>query len=455
MSFLRNRLTRAGILAGLASIVVASTAVAASQPSAPTTATATTPAPAPTSTTAAPVTTVATTPAAATSTATTSATSAASTTPTSTTTAPPVDLLAGVNWLQATVPSPCGDETVQVIGGTAIANNERVVLDDVRPIAPFEGSALAFLSCEQAGGTIRARSAALLQVAADDSVTTIAEQELPSGHILATEGATFTVESGEGPAPDGGCCAPLVRRQTFTATTDGFEVADGGQFSAFEQTVTAQPTQLGSAELVRASVPAPALCYRWGDVSLYPQDPPAEPQAPTEPAAELQTIRLALIHVTGQWIPPSSTMTAAMGDVVAAYQESRGLVADGVVGPQTAQTLAADLGCPETGSFRQIDPPQLGPRRYTGVADLLTAAARYGASGQSGNPSLDALFAAAAWDGANAMFLGCARRESPAAGVTCSWSGRTPLQIIGLVDDPSAAGVGPFSVLYARSAAPG
>jgi hypothetical protein len=440
VSIRRSWVTRVGILAGLVPIVATPTVTATSPPATGPSSTALV----------GPSATSSATPPATTST----APAPSTTTSTSTTTAPPVDLLAGVNWLQAVVPSPCGDGSVQVIGGAAIVGVERVVLDDVRPIAPSDGLALAFLSCEQAGGVIRTRSAALLEVAADHSVTVIAEQELPAGRILAADGPTFTVESGEGPVPGDGCCAPLVRRQTFTATADGFDVVDGGQLSAFEQTVTPQPTQLGNAELVRMSVPAAALCYRWGDASLYPQDPPAEPVPPTEPSAELQTIRLALIHVTGRWVPPASTMTPEMGAVVAAYQESRGLVADGVVGPQTARTLAGDLGCPETGSFRQIDPPQLGPRRYSGVAELLAAAARYGSTGQSGNPSLDALFVAASWDGANAMFLGCARRQSPTSGVTCSWSGRTPLQIVGLVDDPSVDGIGSFSVLYARSAAP-
>ena len=34
------------------------------------------------------------------------------------------------------------------------------------------------------------------------------------------------------------------------------------------------------------------------------------------------------------------------------------------------------------------------------------------------------------------------------------WSGTTPLQLVGLVDDPTSPGVHDFSVLYARSAAP-
>lgn len=443
---LRNRVMRAGIVAvAVASTVTLSATVAATTPTTPSTTGSTTSTTGSTTSTA-PSTTPATT---------TTASTTTTSTSTTTTTAPPVDLLAGMNWLQATLPSPCGDGAIQVIGGTAIAGAERIVLDDVVPLAPIDGLALAFLSCEQAGGTTRTRSAAVVEVAADRAVTTVAEQELPAGRVLAIDGGTFTVESGEGAVPDGACCAPLVRRQTFTATADGFDVVDGGQVSAFEQTIGAESTTAGNAALVRSSVPAAALCYRWGDASMYPQDPPAEPEPPTEPSAELQTIRLALIHVTGRWIAPASEMTPAMGEVVAAYQEARGLVGDGVIGPQTARALAADLGCPETGSFRQIDPPQLGPRRYAGVADLLGATARYGATGQSGNPSLDALLTSASWDGANAMFLGCARRETPAAGVTCSWSGRTPLQLVGLVDDPSVAGIASFSVLYARSAAPG
>jgi hypothetical protein len=166
-------------------------------------------------------------------------------------------------------------------------------------------------------------------------------------------------------------------------------------------------------------------------------------------------MRLALIYLTGRWFDPAPEATPEMAAVAEAYQASKGLVADGVVGAQTAAAIAADLGCPTMGGFRQIDPPALGPRRFATVNDLTAAARRYAESGSSGNPSFDALLYASAWDGRNSMFLGCSRRQSPAAGVTCSWSGATPLQLVGLVDDPAVVDLGgSFSVLYARSAAP-
>ena len=51
------------------------------------------------------------------------------------------------------------------------------------------------------------------------------------------------------------------------------------------------------------------------------------------------------------------------------------------------------------------------------------------------------------------MFLGCYRWQAPATGMSCSWSGTTPLQLVGLVDDPATPGLGTFSILYARSTA--
>ena len=51
------------------------------------------------------------------------------------------------------------------------------------------------------------------------------------------------------------------------------------------------------------------------------------------------------------------------------------------------------------------------------------------------------------------MFLGCYRWQAPSTGLSCSWSGPTPLQLVGLVDDPATPGLGTFSILYARSTA--
>ena len=70
---------------------------------------------------------------------------------------------------------------------------------------------------------------------------------------------------------------------------------------------------------------------------------------PTEPSAELQTIRLALIHITGRWIEPTGVMNAQMAAVVAAYQESRGLAVDGVIGDETTTPWPPISGVPDNG----------------------------------------------------------------------------------------------------------
>ncbi len=195
------------------------------------------------------------------------------------------------------------------------------------------------------------------------------------------------------------------------------------------------------------------MCYRWDNVWLSAAEEPAEPAALTEPSAELQTIRLALIHVTGRWIDPTDRMNAEMAAVVTAYQEARGLAVDGAIGPQTTDALGADLGCPDRGEFTMVPPRGLGPRNFRAVAELIAATDAFATSGKSGFASLDELLTDAQWDGRNAMFLGCYRWQSPAAGMSCSWSGTTPLQLVGLVADPAAPGLGGFSILYARSTA--
>ena len=199
------------------------------------------------------------------------------------------------------------------------------------------------------------------------------------------------------------------------------------------------------------------LCYAWNNVSLAPQDPPA-PDATdplSEPSAEIQTIRLALILLTGSWIDPTSEVSPQMAAVTrGAYQASCGLAVDGVIGPQTTDALRSDLGCAGVVPSRTVVPPVLGPRLYATPGALLADAERYARTGHSNDPSLDALLAAAGWDGAHSFFLGCERYEFPPAGLSCVWSGTTPLQLVGLVDDPASPGVNDFSVLYARSAAP-
>jgi hypothetical protein len=99
-----------------------------------------------------------------------------------------------------------------------------------------------------------------------------------------------------------------------------------------------------------------------------------------------------------------------------------------------------------------VVPTGLGPRDYSSVAALVAATNRFATSGRSGHGSIDQLLRDSHWDGRQALFLGCFRWQAPSTGLSCSWSGPTPLQLVGLVDDPAQPGVGTFSILYARSA---
>jgi len=384
------------------------------------------------------------------------ATGAVATSPTTTiaatTTLPPVDLFGGVRWIQAAFASPCSDGTVQMSGGSAIDNGAMAVIEDVLPLDVDAGLAVAFLTCHAADGSTTESAAVLVRVGATGLVESLVEQSLGAhATVIDVQLPSFTVESPEGPPLDGSCCAPFVRRRSFTVGLDGFQATEESQRAAFNQTVLVAPLVGGDGDLIRASVSAPALCYRWDNVYLAVQDPGDE-LVVAEPSPELQTVRLALIYVTGQWITPTSQMSQQMSSVAAAYQEARGIAVDGLIGDETTSALAIDLGCPGGGSFNQVMPPALGPRRFASVPDLLVATQQYVAGGTSGSPSLDALLAAARWDGANALFLGCHRWEVPVTGMSCNWSGTTPLQLIGLVDDATLPGIGSFSILYGRSA---
>jgi hypothetical protein len=326
------------------------------------------------------------------------------------------------------------------------------VLDDVVGIDSAAGLALAFLSCRGPDGTTQTTASVIR--ARGGNVETLAERELgPAARVVAVDGPEFTVEAPAIPVPTGACCADVFNRQTLVASPRGIVVADDEQITAFEQTVLPSPEVGEDAELVRRSIPPAALCYRWDNVWLGAADEPAEPTPLTEPSAELQTIRLALIHLTGRWIDPTDHMNAEMAAVASAYQEGRGLAVDGAIGNQTTSALAADLGCPDNGGFTMVAPNAPGPRNFGSVTELIAATERFAGSGTSGFSSIDQLLTDAHWDGRNSMFLGCYRWQAPATGMSCSWSGATPLQLVGLVTDPATPGLGPFFVLYARSGA--
>lgn len=398
-----------------------------------------------------------TTTAAPTTTAATATTVAPTTTLAPTTTAAPTttipDRLAGVNWIQATYASPCTESSVQLVGGSAIDGTSRVVLDDVVALDSADGLALAFLSCRAPGGASTQSTASVVR-ARGGAVETLAERDLGAGaRVVAVDGPTIIVESPAAAPSAGTCCAEVINRQTLTAGPDGFTVTSDEQASAFEQTVPEAPAVGRDAELVRRSVTPAALCFRWDNVWLSAAEETDEPAALTEPSAELQTIRLALIHVTGKWIEPTDQMNAEMAAVVSAYQQERGLAVDGSIGSQTTNSLATDLGCPDRGEFTMVPPKGLGPRNFATVDQLVAATGRYAGNGRSGFGSLDQLLTDSRWDGRNAMFLGCYRWQAPSTGLSCSWSGATPLQLVGLVDDPAAPGLGTFSILYAHSTA--
>jgi hypothetical protein len=341
---------------------------------------------------------------------------------------------------------------VQLVGGSALQGANRAVLDDVVAIDSSAGLALAFLSCRGPDGATTQTTASVVR-ARPGVVETLAERNLgAAARVVAVDPPAITVESPAAAPPPGACCADVNNRQTLTATEEGFTVAADEQVAAFAQIVAGTPAIGDDAELVRHSITPAALCFRWDNVWLSAAEPD-DPVALTEPSAELQTIRLALIHVTGRWIDPTDRMNAEMAAVVSAYQEARGLAVDGSIGRQTTTALAADLGCPEGGEFTMVPPRGLGPRTFASVAQLVAAAGRFARDGHSGFPSIDQLLTDARWDGRNAMFLGCYRWSAPPTGLSCSWSGPTPLQLVGLVDDPAAPGLGSFSILYARSTA--
>ena len=328
-----------------------------------------------------------------------------------------------------------------------------MVLDDVVGLDTAEGLAIAFLSCHAAGGARTQFTASVIR-AGPEGIETLAERDLGAGtRVVAVDGREFTLESPAAAPPPGTCCATVINRQTITAAPDGFAVTSNEQLAAFEQTVASTLAVGRDAELVRRSVTPAALCFRWDNLWLSAAPDPAESAPPAEPSAELQTIRLALIHLTGQWIEPTDQMNAEMAAVVTDYQAARGLAVDGSIGDQTTRALSADLGCPDRGSFTMVTPAGSGSRKFTSVDELLSAMGRFATSGRSGVGSLDQLLTDAQWDGRNAMFLGCYRWQAPPTGLSCSWSGTTPLQLVGLVDDPATPGLGTFSILYARSTA--
>ena len=349
---------------------------------------------------------------------TTTAAPTSTTTSTSTTTtqpAPPPNLLAGVTWIQQAYLSPCGDgTTVQMIGGGGVVNGSRAVLDDVIALDPTKGRALAFLSCHQPNGTVSA-VVALPVTAAGDVLTPGTPTSLGAGaHVVAASPHAFVVE-----LPDPDAPAALWRRRSYTVGDDGIALASDRQISALQRTIARPPTVGDAVRLVQGSVQPADLCYAWNNVSLAPQDPPAlDASDPIpDPSAEIQTIRLALILLTRVVDRPDVGGVAADGrghprlpGVARARRRRRDRSADHrrlALRPR----LWRDRLVPHGRS------PALGQRLYATPGALLADAERYARTGHSTDPSLDALLAAAGWDGAHSFFLGCERYESPEAGL--------------------------------------
>ena len=89
-----------------------------------------------------------------------------------------------------------------------------------------------------------------------------------------------------------------------------------------------------------------AACYRWGNTAMTLTEPnPTGAILP--PDAELTTMRLALIHLTGMWIEPAPYMNADMDAAARSFQAANGLSVDGSSVP-TKTAVRAALARPET-----------------------------------------------------------------------------------------------------------
>lgn len=368
---------------------------------------------------------------------------------------PPAGLVTATNWMAGIYYSPCDGTAVEVSGGGAATDNGFISVNGVITIDDAAGRALVLLNCRNAGGELTHSVAQLIAVDAGGVRTTYTQQQLAGGgRVISVTPTEVVIEVGAGTPPPGRCCLPFVRRETIAVGTDRLTIIDGDMRPAFHRTLDASASGgIENVSLLTRTVPPMAACYRWGNTAMTLTEPnPTGAILP--PDAELTTMRLALIHLTGMWIEPAPYMNADMDAAARSFQAANGLSVDGIIGAQTKTAVRAALACPETRSFVQVDPVSVGPRTFGSPAELAAAGASYAGGNGSGSQSLDELFWLSRWDGANSFFLGCERRTTPANGVTCSWSGATPLQFVGLSTDGTTGPVTSFSVLYARTAAP-
>ena len=145
-------------------------------------------------------------------------------------------------------------------------------------------------------------------------------------------------------------------------------------------------------------------------------------------------------------------MNAEMAAVVTDYQAARGFAVDFDRRPDDPRVVSRPRlpgsGFVHDGDAGGVRSAQIhfGRRAVVGDGSLPT-------SGRGGVDRSTGCSPTRRWDGRNPMFLGCYRWQAPPTGLSCSWSGTTPLQLVGLVDDPATPGLGTFSILYARSTA--
>ena len=378
-------------------------------------------------------------------------TTTTTTLPATTTTVP--DLLAGVNWIQATYASPCGDSSVELVGGSSTQAGQRAVLDDVVGIDSTAGLALAFLSCRGPGGTTTQTTATLVRAKGGD-LETLTERELGASSSGRRRQRSQVHGGGTCRSSPAGC---LLCR--------GIQPPDAGRLASRDRR-----RQRRADPRLRADCQRRPSCRR-GRRAGAPQRPPSRSVLPVGQRLARRSRRATRAD------PPDRAERRAADDSPGADPPHRPV--DRSDRPHERRDGRRRLRLPGRPrprcrwGDRHSDDERLGRRSrlsrqwrvHDGSSELTRATQlpvrrgadrrteRFASSGTSGSPSIDQLLTDARWDARNSMFLGCYRWQAPATGMSCSWSGATPLQLVGLVTDPATPGLGPFFILYARSGA--
>jgi hypothetical protein len=286
------------------------------------------------------------------------------------------------------------------------------------------GDVLVFVTYS-AGALSHDLTSYLVRVTGQRSVEVVAGLEHGDAELAGIDGASFTID-----VPEEALRPLTFTRQHFSVVESEIVNSgpDEGPFPIDQMLDWNSRPSFDLAMAVSRLDPL-SLCFFWDGAQLdggsssdsYDFDTGAR-----NPALAVETMRIALIYLTGLVPPRFDVVDDTFESTVTAYQQAEGLEADGLAGPMTQAAIRADLGCPE--------PPEPASAPITGLIetgapDVALAVERWRSGVSSGWSLLDEALTQAGSREPAMRFAGCATMDHGGQ-LECVWSGAQAFEVI-------------------------